>query len=154
MAEIYDFDDFFLSDNDPGVEVPVKINGRTVPIWIKRALSTGDYKAAQAKAVMQSMGPDGKLTIKGMDEEAFAVELVAASIVSWPFTQKKRNRAGQVVMDENGDPIREPVPVTRENVRRFLAEGTAYLQAYILGAIERKSEAVAGPFESQSGAPS
>ena len=152
MSEVYDFDEFFIAPDDPGVEVLVPIRGKMVPIKIKRGVNLTDHAASQAKAVTQKILPNGKFDMS-VDEGAYTNELLNACIKSWPFTKAVKDAQGRVVMDENGDPRREPVPVTRENIALMLRDGASYLQQVLLGMIEAKRSALP-PFESPSGAAS
>lgn len=130
MAEVYDFEDFFVPRDDQGVEVQVPINGRVVPIRVKRAVNLEDRMAAEAKAVKISVDAKGNIK-QEMKQEEGAKEMVFRCILSWPFTQKKRDSQGRVLMDEAGEPLREAVPLTRENVAAFLSDGAMYLYLYL-----------------------
>lgn len=138
MEEIYDFDDFFVSLEDPGIAYLVSVNGRDVPITVKRGIGLSDMKTAQGKAIITRKSPNGQPEIVGMDEEVFTVELLLKSILSWPFTRK------------NPDGSRSPVEITRETIRAMLGEGGLQLQGILTKQIEGRQAALV-PFESPSG---
>src|SRR5271166_6347297 len=103
MDDQFLFDDFFVSDEDPGIEIVIHVKGREIPLHI-RPLSTSDQVAVQAASVSKRFTPDGKVVIDKIDEAKANSMLIAKSIVSWPFV----NRDGS------------PVPVTAENCGRLL----------------------------------
>src|ERR1700731_2669645 len=115
-TEHYDYDDFFIPQNDPGEILPVLINGRTVPITVKRGVTTGDVKAAQAKAYIQRKDPQGNLRVVGVDEQEMTAQLLATCILSWPF---KKN------VGTKEQPDWRDVPITKEHIKALLAEGGA-----------------------------
>lgn len=128
------FDDFFASDNDPGVVIGVTIKGRRVPITIKRGLSVTERTAAEQKAVRKHTDPSGRLVFDGVDEAVLVEELLVAAIKDWPF----KNSDGSAV------------PVTRENIRRML--GGAEEIASAIQTIDREGESALAPFEQPSAA--
>lgn len=131
------FDDFFVPNDDPGVEDVVTINGRDVPMHFKRALTLRDREEAKAKAVTTSVGKDGSLAVTGVDEGVFTVEVLFRAIKSWPFTFKDGS----------------PVPVTRENIQAMMATSADALQAKVLSLTAPKREAL-DPFVQPSDAAS
>lgn len=136
MEETFLFDDFFVANDqtDPGDRVEVEItdvhgNPRIVPLYIKRGLSLDDREAAKRQAVKTRLKPNGEYEIVSMDETVFAIELLVRCIRVWPF----RYRDGS------------QVPVTRENIRQFLADGADKLAAMIVGRMQKRQEQK-GPF--------
>ncbi len=76
MDEQFLFDDFFIGDEDPGIEVKLKVLGREIPIFI-RPLSTSDQVFAMQQA-------DGISTSQALAELGIihAAWLVQRSILS------------------------------------------------------------------------
>lgn len=132
MSETFYFDDFFASDEDPGVTVPVKIRGRMVPITFKRGLTIEDKAKAQAAAVKMTISADGKPVFGGIDNAAAVTQMLAVSIKSWPFT----NRDGS------------PVPVTIENIKKLL--GGADEMADVIAKIDAEGAEALVPFVAPS----
>jgi hypothetical protein len=107
--------------------------------------------AAEGKAVRMIELPDGKMQMVSQ-QEVGAVELVYRCLVSWPFTMQKRDKDGKVVMDDNGDPLRIPVPITRANVSHMLQDGAMYIYMHLQGMLEKMNDLA--PFEKASDAAS
>lgn len=122
----FNFDDFFVTQ-DPkqsGTVVQVDLedvngNTRTVPITIKRGLSFGDQEAAKQNAVKKRIKPNGEVEILDINEDIFAVEIVARAVKDWPFKYSDGKK----------------VPVTRENVKFLLAGGVATLATLLINKI-------------------
>lgn len=135
MSEQFLFDDFFVPEDDAGVEETVTIRGREIPIRIKKGLSLKDREEAKSKAVKTHLDPKGALQFDGFDEGAFNIELLARCIKSWPFTYGEGHpKAGQ------------QVPVSREMVAQLRADGADAFQELITRLVQDKKEALA-PFE-------
>jgi hypothetical protein len=126
------YDDFFSTEDDPGVVVPIKIKGKTVPITLRRGLSVAERAAAETACVKRSVGPNGQMVVSGIDESKLVEEVLLLSILDWPFTTKDG----------------EKVPVTRENIRRL--RGGAEQIAKALQTIEEQGEQALAPFEPAS----
>ena len=132
MDDQFLFDDFFVSDEDPGIEISIHVRGREIPLHI-RPLSTSDQIAVQAASVSKRYTPEGQVVIDRIDEAKANSMLIAKSIVSWPFVFKDGS----------------PVPVTAENCAKLLGDaGTQVTQA--LGALNQKKTEIIGPFASSS----
>lgn len=127
-TETFLVDDFFASDNDPGVVIPVTIKGRIVPITIKRGMSLEERNACEARAIKQHIDPAGRLINDGMDMDVLTRELVFRAILDWPFTQKDGSK----------------LPVTREAVNKLL--GGAEAIAMAMQTIDQQGEAALVPF--------
>ncbi len=129
------FDDFFVSqdESDPGERVEVEINGRQVPVYLKRGLSFADREAAKSQAVQTRIKPNGQVEIVRLDEGVFAVELLFRCLKSWPFTYRSGKR----------------VEISRENIRAMLAEGADVLAKLMVDRIKTRSEKMA-PFTTPS----
>src|SRR5690242_11314503 len=147
MSEQFLFDDFFVTEDDPGHEVDVTMkdvhgNQRVVPIYIKRGLSLSDRDAAKAKSVQTRVNSKtGQLELVGVDESVFMVELVFRTIKSWPFEREDKN--GKIV----------PVEVTRENIKLMLAGSVDELAQRVLGLMRTQEESL-DFFENKSDAAS
>ena len=127
--EVFYADEFFLDEDDPGIEVKVQMRGRLVPICIKRGLTLDDQMAAEAAAIKKSVGLDGKVVFQGLDEGALVREMLFRYIRSWPFTDRKTV---------------ELLPITRENVGKMLGGSEALMQA--IKNLNDEGEKVLAPF--------
>jgi hypothetical protein len=134
-VETFLFDDFFVPADDAGVEDTVEINGRDIPMTFKRALTLRDREEAKAKAVKTVINKDGSMSVAGVDEGTFTVEILFRTILAWPFTYKDGS----------------PVPVTRAILQSMIANGADALQAKVLSYMAPKREALV-PFENPSDA--
>jgi hypothetical protein len=135
--EMFLFDDFFVPNDDPGVQVDVAINGRVVPIMVKRGLSLGDREAAKSVATKTRLDPTkGTLTAESFDEGAFVVELLFRCIKSWPFVRDGKT-----------------VPVTRENILALKSSAADAFALLVQNLVQDKMEALA-PFGKASDAAS
>jgi hypothetical protein len=132
-AAAFYFDEAFIDESDPGVPVEVEIKGRKAVIHLTRGVSLHDKLAAKKQAVRHRIRPDGSVEIQNIDEEIFAVELLARSVKSWPFVFRGSNR---------------PVPVTRENIKKMLSDVSEQLQAIVLNMTQKQEESLV-PFESK-----
>lgn len=133
--ESFLFDDFFVAqdETDPGEQINVALNGRQVPLHVKRGLSHSDKQAAKKVAVKTRVKPNGQIEITEIDEGEFAVELIFRCLKSWPF----KYRDGK------------PVKITRENIRLMLGEHTEVLATLFTNNITKKTEAMQ-PFTTPS----
>jgi hypothetical protein len=149
MSELFAFDDFFVDANDPGVEHDVTMkdragNEREVKIRTKRAMSLGDREAAKAAATTSHVDPTkGVLVVDGFDQGEFTIQLLARSILSWPFERVTRNEAGEVT-------TKTPVPVTVVNVRQLMSENADALATLVNEVIQGPSKEALAPFEKPS----
>lgn len=146
QPEVYDFDEFFVSDDSITLQVPMR--GKVVPIKVKKSVGLADRMAAESKAVKVVQLPGGKMKLESQQEEG-AIEMVYRCIVEWPFTTIKKDLKGRVELDENGDPVRIPVPITRDNVANLLQDGAMYIYMHLQGMLDRMSDLA--PFGSPSG---
>ena len=72
---LFFFDDFFVADNDPGLEVKVSSQGREVPICLKKRLTLEDIEAAREKGVDKTIDlKTGAVKVNKIDEGAFTRE--------------------------------------------------------------------------------
>ena len=134
MDDQFLFDDFFVGDDNPGIEISIKVRGRDIPLHI-RPLTTSDQIAVQAAAVSKRYTPEGGVVIDRIDEAKANSLLIAKSIVSWPFVFKDGSS----------------VPVTPENCSKLLGDaGVQITQA--LGALNEKKASIITPFGSSSDA--
>lgn len=136
MSEVFLFDDFFVPNDDPGVEQNVTVDGREVPIFLKRGLSLGDREAAKSIATKTHISESGTFVVDSFDDGLFQVELLFRCIKSWPFTYAHGG----------------PVPITRGNIvsmKAHAADAMTLLVQKLVGNEEAKKEALA-PFESPS----
>lgn len=133
------FDDFFVDDADEGVVHIVTIRGRAVPITCKRDVTLADQEAAEQAAVRRHLTPDGRLVVDGVENGVLAVEILFRTIKRWPFVYgPKHPHAGK------------PVPITRENIRRMVADGAEALATSIAKGRTAKQEEADGPFAPNS----
>jgi hypothetical protein len=134
--ETFLFEDFFIPADDPGVETSITVNGREIPLRVKRGLSLGDREAARAVATKMDIDlMKGTMKVDSFDEGVFTIELLFRCLVSWPFTK---------------DGV--AVPITRDNIRALsssAADEMAKLVQLFVGG--NKEEALA-PFEKPSDA--
>lgn len=135
--EMFLFDDFFVPNDDPGVQVDVAINGRSVPIMVKRGLSLGDREAAKAIATKTRLDlTKGQLVVESFDDGAFTLELLFRCIKSWPFVRDGKQ-----------------VPVTRENILALKSSAADAFALLVQNLVQDKSEALT-PFVKASDAAS
>jgi hypothetical protein len=134
MDEQFLFDDFFVGDDDPGIEIVIHVRGRDVPLHI-RPLSTSDQVAVQAASVSKRFTPSGQVVIDRIDEAKANAMLIAKSIVSWPFV----NKDGR------------PVAITAENCGKLIGDAGTQITA-ALGSLNEKKTEVITPFDSSSDA--
>jgi hypothetical protein len=127
------FDDFFGSEDDPGIVVEIKIRGRQVPITLRRGLTLADQMACQAAALKKRL-VNGSIVMDGLDEAILVEEMMVRAIKAWPFQFKGGT----------------PVPVTRENIRKML--GGADEIADAIKKLSTEGEAALAPFVPASGA--
>lgn len=126
-ADLVLFEDFFVDDNDPGVEKDVVLTARdgskhTIQVRIRRALSLGDREAAKSAATKTHVAPDGSLVVDGFDNGIFMVEVLTRCVIRWPFERAVRDESGAVLSHS-------PVAVTRDNVRKLKHEnGDAFAE--------------------------
>lgn len=116
MAEqtIFLYDDFFIPEDDPGIEKLIRIKGREVPIRFKHGFSLDDIQAAKAAAVKTRLNPKTQqMELVSVDEGKFMNELLYRSIVSWPF------------VDRNG----RKVAIDRETIGELVADGAQALMS-------------------------
>lgn len=132
MSEFF-FDDYFVSEDDPGIPVDIRFKSGTVPIYIKKCISLEDVEAAKEKAIIKKFKRDGSMEVVRIDEAVLTSELLARVIKSWPFKYK------------NG----KDVPITPENIRALDASGSEQLQALASGLIKAREDMTA-PFEKNS----
>lgn len=135
MAEPFLFDDFFVSDADPGVQHTLHLKGRDVPFTFKRGINLRDKEEATAAAMTRHFDEEsGKLIIDGLDDSKLTAELLVRSIKSWPFTFKDGT----------------PVPITREHVMSLIGDAGEQLVRALQGGIAAKEAEADGPFETAS----
>lgn len=132
MSQEFLFEDFFVAADDPGVEEVVSINGRDVPLRIKRGITLKDIEEAKSKAIKTHLSPKGELVVDSVDEAQMTVEILARVIKAWPFVRDGKQ-----------------VPITRENLYLMRAEASEALQSLVKRLISGKKEALA-PFEKPS----
>lgn len=137
MSNEYLYDDFFISEDDPGVEMQVPINGRVVPITFRRGLTVEETEKVRAAAIKKRLRPDGQMELVDVNETAYQLHVVALAVKSWPFVKRAE------------DGVVTPVPVTLETVKRLGGDAlNALFNAYQL-VLARQQEALA-PFEPPS----
>ena len=135
MAEPYYFDEFFVSDSDPGVTYQVPIKGRLVPIVCKRGMSLRDKEEAQSAAIQRHIDTEtGRLVIDGIDDIKMDIEILSRTIKSWPFVYRDGS----------------PVPITPETISAFLSEGVDRLIGFIAKGNAAQEAEVTGPFDAAS----
>lgn len=126
-SEEFLFDDFFATDEQKTVEVPVTILGRVVPITVKAGISVEDRLAAQRAAVKRLVNTRGEVISTSVDEAEATLELLTRVIYSWPFTKHG-----------------ERVPVTKENIKKLLGGMDALAEA--VKKIDEQGADALGPF--------
>jgi len=102
-TQVYLFDDFTVGADDPGIEVPVVLLGRFVPILFKRGLTLEETAAARNAGLKKRMNKQGQLEILSLDETAIQLATVVRAIKDWPFKQRDGAK----------------VPVTLENIKKL-----------------------------------
>lgn len=128
------FDDFFLDENDPGVEVKIEMGGREVPIFIKRKFTLEDIEAARDRSIVKHMDfKSGQMVVDKFDDNAFTMELMLRGIVSWPFVTREGKK----------------VPVSHKTIKAMDSNLFDQLSRLIASVIEQKQEQVA-PFVKDS----
>jgi hypothetical protein len=130
--ETFLFEDFFVAPDDPGVEEIVEINGRQVPLMVKRGITLKDVEEAKTRAVKTHLSPSGQLVVDSIDEVVMTVEILLKAIKSWPFIKDGK-----------------PLPITRENLYAMRAEASAALQQLVKKLTSGRRESL-GPFEKPS----
>lgn len=131
--ELFYVDDFFATDDDPGVTVAVNIRGRQVPITFKRGLTIEDKAKAQQMAIKRRITPDGKVIVEGLDETEAVVYMLAVSIKEWPFTDRATG---------------EKFPITPENIKKLL--GGADEMADVIAKLDAEGAEALVPFVARS----
>jgi hypothetical protein len=94
------FDDFFVDESDPGVEILVELKGRQVPIRVRRSITLTQKEAAMQGAIQRHITDEGRVVVDGMDDALLSIGVLFAYLVAWPFTRRDGS----------------PVPITREAV--------------------------------------
>jgi hypothetical protein len=134
-AERFFFDDFFISDASEGESVLVPMQGRSVPITLKKNLTLADLEESREKGLDKTLDlKTGQYTIHGFDEKAYTYALLARAIKSWPFV----NRDGS------------SVPITEDNIKHLVADGGGALEQLVQKFVQQKEEQAA-PFVNNSG---
>lgn len=116
MAELFQFEDFFVAADDPGADAEIEINGRTVPLKLKRSLTLQDLEESKTAAVQTKINAQGVPELVSVDENEFTLQVLQRMIKSWPFTFSDGS----------------PVPVDRKNLEAMMASGAAALQQLVL----------------------
>ena len=128
------FEDFFVPADDPGVETSITVNGREVPLHIKRGLSLGDREAAKAVATKMDIDMEkGTVKLSSFDEGIFTIEMLFRCLKSWPFTK---------------DGV--PVPITRENIRALKATAADEMSKLVNALTGGSKDEALAPFEKPS----
>ncbi len=133
MSDQLLFDDFFVSDADPGVGISVEFQGRTFPFTIRRGITVAQKEAITQAAVARHFDPEqGKVMVDGLSEGKMEVGIVSAYLLKWPSAK----------------------PITLESVG---ALDSALLEAIFLKIQDSRTareEEANGPFVPSSGAAS
>lgn len=132
------FDDFFVPDSDPGVEVTIPMRGRPVPFVLKRGITLKDKEEAAAAGMTRHIDENGRLVVDGLDDQKVTAELLVRCIKSWPFTHKDGS----------------PVPITAENILSLVGDAGEKLVNALMKGIDAKTEFANGPFVTGSDAAS
>jgi hypothetical protein len=128
------FDDFFVADDDPGVEYLVMMGGKEVPLRIKKALTLDDIEACKEKAIKKDWNfRSGEMIVRGVDERTFVLEVLLRAIISWPFEYRDGRK----------------VPITREVLQSMMADSYDALARIVTGLISQRREQT-DPFEKVS----
>lgn len=128
------FDDFFLDEKDPGIEVKIEMGGKEVPIFIKRRFTLEDIESARDKSIVKHMNfKTGEMVVEKFDDDAFTMELMLRGIVSWPFIRRDGSK----------------VPVNQKTIKAMDSQLFEQLSRLIAGVIQQKYEQAA-PFEKDS----
>lgn len=130
---VFLFNDFFDNDEDPGVEFPVIMGGRTVPFHIKRSMTVRERQKATDQSLKKHFDTTGKLVVDGVDEAVFSIEVVFSGLKSWPFTY----------------PDGRAVPITRETIAKLPASVLDSLVTVLMNLREDQEKALV-PFEKPS----
>lgn len=129
------YDDFFVSEEDPGIEVVLTVRGRDIPLRVASGISLGDQQEVQAMGVKKHFDFKTKqVVVDEVDESLITFELMRRYIKSWPFTFADGS----------------PVPVNRKNIARLGADAAAQLQEVINVQERIRKDAVNGPFVATS----
>lgn len=128
MAEEFLFDDYFSDPNDKGIEIHVRFRGKVLPFRIKHSLSLGEKQKAMNAALSVSIDASGKPSIDNMNQGAYTEEIVAAALLSWPFTKDGK-----------------PLPLTRANIHALDGTLSEKIANIALG-VEQSQESAAVPF--------
>lgn len=135
MDQDFLFEDYFDSEDNPGVELVIPFRGKPVPFTIKRSLPLGDRQKANDAAIKIDIDKNGKPRLLGQpDQAAYTREIVLAGLLKWPF-----KKSGQ------------PLPITRENVAKLDGVLQEELANRILG-VSEVNPVVLDPSERESGA--
>jgi hypothetical protein len=120
MPEIYNFDDFFVSPDDLGAEATLTINGRDVPIMLKRNLTLQDIEECKAAAIQTRINAQGQPELVSVDENEFSMQVLLRVLKSWPFTYSDGS----------------PVPINRASIENMMATGASALMQLVLTIIQ------------------
>jgi len=124
MAEHFLFDDFFVAADDPGADVAVMINGRNVPLKIKRGLTLQDIEASKAAAIKTKINAQGAPELLSVDENEFTLQVLERTVLSWPFTMADGS----------------PVPINRANLEAMMMQGSQALQQLVLNMVQNRPD--------------
>jgi hypothetical protein len=86
------YDDFFSPQNHPGIPTTIEVRGKPLTIGL-RILSFGDVQKLMQKNTRITVGADGKPQVEILNDEEGNMDLILASLKSWPF----KNRDGSMV---------------------------------------------------------
>jgi hypothetical protein len=96
VAEIFDFEDFFVDPEDPGLDIEITLKARTndgvvervVPMTIRKGVDLNGSQAAQQKGLKVIYDPEtGKPKDIQVNEAEIAAATLAQVILKWPFTK-------------------------------------------------------------------
>jgi hypothetical protein len=120
MAEIFNFDDFFVSPDDLGSEATLTINGRDVPIRLKRNLTLQDIEECKATAIQTRINAQGQPELVSVDEREFGMQILLRVLKSWPFTYSDGSS----------------VPINRQTIESMMVTGAEALMQLVLTIIQ------------------
>lgn len=137
-GEVFDFEDFFVSPDDPGIPVEVTLRARTregvvervVPMRIRKGVDLNGSAAAGARGRKVKYDPKtGDVLDVQIDEAEVAAAALAQIILEWPFTRNGR-----------------AVPINEKHIRMMFGDNVEAILKQI-GNYTAAKKATLAPFE-------
>lgn len=87
--EKFFYDEFFVSDDDPGLEEEIEIRNRKLTVTIKRALTLEDISEARSSSIKTRMNKKtGQPELVEVNESEFIIKILPKLVLAWPFKHR------------------------------------------------------------------